>query len=123
MRDILSLPQIHSCKKSKSHIAIMDNNFICILALLSVCLQAQTSCSLVNAFTSPQLFSQKPTLTSKQYLKQLAATNDNDGGASASERKPWELLRFISQSSKFVKPPSLPFVKGRKRQVLPGMLA
>ena len=91
------------------------DNFICILTLLSVCLQAQTSCSLVNAFTSPQLFSQKLT-----YLKQLAATNDDGGGASASERKPWELLRFISQSSKFVKPPSLPFVKVNKRQVLPG---
>ena len=29
--------------------------------------------------------------------------------AAADERKPWELLRFISQSSKFVTLPPLPF--------------
>lgn len=31
-------------------------------------------------------------------------------GASSKERKPWDVLRFINQSSKFVTPPKLPFI-------------
>jgi hypothetical protein len=44
-------------------------------------------------------------------------------GASSKERKPWDVLRFISQSSKFVTPPKLPFIAatgGEKVIVQPG---
>lgn len=36
--------------------------------------------------------------------------------AAADERKPWELLRFISQSSKFVTFPPSPFAKSSMKR-------
>ena len=42
--------------------------------------------------------------------------------AATDERKPWELFRFISQSSKFVTLPALPFASqsSEKRKLQPG---
>ena len=91
--------------------------FIFVSVLLSFCLQ---TISFSDAF-SPHPF----TYTATPYAHGgLAAANDDD--ASTKERKPWEFLRFVSQSSKFVTPPSLPFIgggkKGTSRKISPGML-
>mmetsp|Transcript_22923 Transcript_22923/g.49592 ORF Transcript_22923/g.49592 Transcript_22923/m.49592 type:complete len:265 (+) Transcript_22923:153-947(+) len=87
--------------------------FIFILAFLSQCFQ---TISLANAF-SPQPFTHTSS-TSYNRGRLAAADNDND------ERKPWDIFRFVSQSSKFVTPPSLPFIgggkKGTKRKIGPG---
>ena len=86
--------------------------------LLGVCFAFATFFGGGAAFTSPtqQLFQhQKINLGRQRVII----------GAS-SERKPWEVLRFISQSSKFIKPPPLPlpFIGGEdgtKRIVERGM--
>ena len=42
----------------------------------------------------------------------------------SKERKPWDVLRFVSQSSKFVTPPPIPFIGGPRnggtRKIGPG---
>ena len=59
----------------------------------------------------------------ESFIPQIRRTSNLGRLAASAEKKPWELFRFISQSSKFIKPPSLPFTrqKGLKRKVLPGM--
>lgn len=90
------------------------NLFIFVLALLSA--------SLAGAF-SPQPLTHRTTSPSYNLGRLLAG--DDDASSSSKERKPWDVFRFVSQSSKFVTPPSLPFIgggkKGAKRKILPGM--
>lgn len=68
-------------------------------------------------------FSPRPFASSISYTHELAAAGD-DATSSAKERKPWEFLRFVSQSSKFVTPPTLPFIGGgtkeSTRKIKPG---
>lgn len=57
--------------------------------------------------------------------RRLAAGGEGDAPSSSSnERRPWDLFRFVSQSSKFVSPPSLPFLgggrNGERRKIQPG---
>mmetsp|Transcript_38088 Transcript_38088/g.82088 ORF Transcript_38088/g.82088 Transcript_38088/m.82088 type:complete len:288 (-) Transcript_38088:37-900(-) len=100
-----------------------------ILTLLSCCC-CLPAISFSNAFTIPPTTTitlhHRTTVTSHG-ARLLATTNDNDDSSSSSsskERKPWDIIRFVSQSSKFISPPSLPFIGGSKestrRKVGPG---
>ncbi|KAL3822647.1 hypothetical protein ACHAXA_001800 [Cyclostephanos tholiformis] len=49
------------------------------------------------------------------------ASGGDDDDAPSTTRKPWDVIRFVSQSSKFVGPPSLPLMrKSIKRKIGPG---
>ena len=37
-----------------------------------------------------------------------STTTTADSGRKKKDRRPWDMLRFVSQSSKFIRPPSLP---------------
>ena len=91
-----------------------------MLSLLGVCFAFATFVGGGAAFTSPTqpLFTQHQKINLGRQRVIISAS---------SERKPWEVLRFISQSSKFIKPPPLPlpFIgggDGTKRIVERGML-
>jgi len=68
---------------------------------------------LVAAFSAHRL---SPLSTTRLY-----ATDDS---SSSKERKPWDIFRFVSQSSKFIKPPQIPFLASPsntvKKRVAPG---
>ena len=87
--------------------------------LASLCLY---STPLVNAF-SPQPLT-KPASQTSYCNGRLAAANDDNAASSSNERKPWDVFRFVSQSSKFVTPPPLPFIgdagKKANKKVGPG---
>mmetsp|Transcript_5518 Transcript_5518/g.10640 ORF Transcript_5518/g.10640 Transcript_5518/m.10640 type:complete len:292 (-) Transcript_5518:58-933(-) len=102
---------------------------VLILTLLSCCFCLPTI-SFSNAFTIPPTTTTISTLHHRTTVtshgaRLLATANDNDDSSSSSkERKPWDIIRFVSQSSKFITPPSLPFIGGSKestrRKVGPG---
>jgi hypothetical protein len=91
--------------------------FTFVSALLALCFQATP---LVHGFSSQIFIHANPPF---YQTGRLAASGDED--AASNVRKPWDVLRFVSQSSKFVKTPSLPLIgvgkKGIKRRVGPGM--
>lgn len=91
--------------------------FTFVSALLALCFQATP---LAHGFSSQIFIHANPPL---YQTGRLAASGDED--AASNVRKPWDVLRFVSQSSKFVKTPSLPLIgfgkKGIKRRVGPGM--
>lgn len=94
---------------------------VLVLALLSS--QGLQTIPLADAF-SPQLLTNPSSIISPNHAG-LAATDDGNASSSSNERKPWDIFRFVTQSSKFVTPPSLPFFgdagKNRmKRKVGPG---
>lgn len=69
-------------------------------------------------------FSTQSFHSSRHNNKHVLAAAGDDDASSRTARKPWEFFRFVSQSSKFVTPPSLPFIgggkKGTTRKVKPG---
>ena len=90
------------------------------LLLLSLFYTTTILCALnqprANAF-SPS--SERHVISSQTATRLLAAGDDT----SNKERKPWDIFRFISQSSKFVSPPKLPFLRdkvGERVRVQPG---
>lgn len=91
--------------------------FTFVSALLALCFQATP---LAHGFSSQIFIHANPPLYQNG---RLAASGDED--AASNVRKPWDVLRFVSQSSKFVKTPSFPLIgvgqKGIKRKVGPGM--
>jgi hypothetical protein len=103
-------------KSSLLNLMAMDL-FTFVSALLALCFQATP---LAHGFSSQIFIHANPPLYQNG---RLASSGDED--AASNVRKPWDVLRFVSQSSKFVKAPSLPLIgvgqKGIKRKVGPGM--
>lgn len=90
------------------------------LILLVPCLLQHTN-SVAEAFLPSQHFffhNHSSALTKSSFHRRrvggsLAASikdgdDDDDDGKKQNQRRPWDILRFISQSSKFIRPPSLP---------------
>lgn len=104
---------------NRPHITMINVYAFFTLALVFLCLSLN-SISPTAAFTAPQPVSSVRLAQHALY----AADNDDATSSSTKERKPWEFLRFVSQSSKFVTPPPLPFIgggrKGSKRKVVQG---
>ena len=71
-----------------------------------------------HAFTSLPCRRQMPSLLRTSILR---ASGDDK---TSKERTPWDVLRFIGQSSKFITPPKLPFISnvmdGERIRVQPG---
>jgi len=88
-----------------------------ILATITLFIHLLKITSMAEAFTSPEL-----TVFRIQSKPTTSAIRAESG--SSKERKPWDVLRFVSQSSKFVRPPPIPFLGGSRnggtRKVLPG---
>ncbi|KAL9178778.1 hypothetical protein ACHAXT_003909 [Thalassiosira profunda] len=84
--------------------------FVSLVALLSL--------GLLAISPSADAFAPQPSVSSRRGIA-LHASDD-----ASKERRPWEFLRFVSQSSKFVTPPPLPFLgggrKGEARKAAPG---
>ena len=102
----------------KAYLTIFSN---CRMQQLLLCLFLATICALhqpgANAFASPS--SKRHAISSQSATRLLAAGDDT----SNKERKPWEIFRFISQSSKFISPPKLPFLRvkdGERVRIEPG---
>lgn len=85
------------------------------LILLVPCLLQQPN-TLTEAFSPYQCFiihNHSSALTKESFHRRVegslaAATKDDDDGKKQNQRRPWDILRFVSQSSKFIRPPSLP---------------
>jgi hypothetical protein len=107
-------------QKSKIIITMAKNKMdritiVSALILLVPCLLQQPN-TLTEAFSPYQCFiihNRSSALTKESFHRRVegslaAATKDDDDGKKQNQRRPWDILRFISQSSKFIRPPSLP---------------
>ena len=113
------LSHLSHTSHNRPHITMINVYAFFTLALVFLCLSLN-SISPTAAFTAPQPVSSVRLAQHALY----AADNDDATSSSTKERKPWEFLRFVSQSSKFVTPPPLPFIgggrRGSKRKVVQG---
>lgn len=88
--------------------------FVQVLSVVFILLQPEDA----HAFTSLPCRRQMPSLLRTSILR---ASGDDK---TSKERTPWDVLRFIGQSSKFITPPKLPFISnvmdGDRVRVQPG---
>ncbi|KAL3781484.1 hypothetical protein HJC23_009153 [Cyclotella cryptica] len=80
---------------------------------------------IVNGLVSPSTRRQTRWLAkTPQKTTFLPASADDSSPTSSKGREPWDIIRFISQSSKFIRPPRIPLLGERigseKRRVKPG---